>query len=61
MNKLARVLEWLWLLTAIVSFIAGIMAVLQHTISKNYLFFVFSVISFLMFFYRRNQRIQKAS
>jgi len=55
-NKLARSVELLWIITSILCLISGIHQTIYQGFSKSYLFFIFSLLAFLMFRIKRHFR-----
>lgn len=55
-NKLAKILEYTWLVTAILAIGAGVHQTYYEGIHKSWLFFLISFISFFMFFFKRKMR-----
>jgi len=57
MNKrTAHILEIFWLIIAILSLGAGIHQTITEGLGESWLFFLITVVGFLMFFLRRNLR-----
>jgi hypothetical protein len=55
-----RILETVWLIVAILSIVAGIhKTYTDGGFRESYLFFIISLISFLMFFFRRRMRMNE--
>ncbi|RLD64086.1 MAG: hypothetical protein DRJ01_01900 [Bacteroidetes bacterium] len=52
----AYILQILWLVVSILSLFAGIHKTIQLSFKESYLFFIFTLIALLMYFYRRNLR-----
>ena len=55
-NNLAKILEIIWLITGILAIGAGIHQTIYDGIEKSWLFFLISVISFAMYFFKRKMR-----
>ncbi len=55
-NKLAKSVEFLWIATSILCLISGIHQTIYQGLSKSYLFFIFSLLAFLMFLLKRHIR-----
>ena len=55
-NNLAKILEIVWLITGILAIGAGIHQTIREGIEKSWLFFLISVISFAMYFFKRKMR-----
>jgi len=56
MNKLAFILELIWLALSLFCLGLGIWATSNTGFSKSYMFFVLAVIALLMYFLRRSRR-----
>lgn len=55
-NKLAKILEYTWLISAILAVGAGVHQTIYDGIEKSWVFFLISVISFAMFLFKRKMR-----
>jgi 4-hydroxybenzoate polyprenyltransferase len=55
-KTLAFIVELIWLALSIFSFVSGVYTTIKLGISESYLFFIISVISILMYFYRKMLR-----
>lgn len=55
-NKLAKSLEIVWLITAILCLITAIHQSFNEGISKSYVFFIFSFIAFVIYLLRKHIR-----
>ncbi len=55
-NKLAKSVEFLWIATSILCLISGIHQTIYQGFSKSYVFFIFSLLAFLMFLIKRHIR-----
>jgi len=52
-----KILETIWFIVAIVSVVTGIhKTYIDGSFRESYLFFIISLIAFLMFFFRRSMR-----
>ncbi|MEW5845754.1 MAG: hypothetical protein AB1777_05740 [Bacteroidota bacterium] len=56
MNKLAFILELIWLALSLFCLGLGIWATAKSGFSSSYMFFVLAVIALLMYFLRRSRR-----
>ncbi|MGF1586303.1 MAG: hypothetical protein ACFCUM_13340 [Bacteroidales bacterium] len=54
--KIIHLLELVWISLAILSFLAGIYNWYQTGFNDSMMFFVITILSFMMFLYRRNLR-----
>jgi len=55
-KKKLRILELVWLTVAILSVITGIHSTANAGFSSGMLFFLIALVSFAMYFFRRNMR-----
>ncbi len=55
-NNLAKILEIVWLIAAVLAIGAGIHQTIREGVEKSWLFFLISVISFAMYFFKRKMR-----
>jgi len=60
-NKYFGALEILWLLTTFLCIATGIHQTINENITKSYPFFIFAILSFLMFLFRRSTRLKRTS
>ena len=58
-NKLARSLEFLWVVTSVLCLFAAIHQTYYEGFSKSYIFFIFSFVAFIMYLLRRQIRKSK--
>jgi Flp pilus assembly protein TadB len=58
-HKLTRILEIVWLSLAILSFLAGLYNWYGHGPGESVMFFVITLLSLMMYFFRRNMRRSK--
>jgi membrane protein implicated in regulation of membrane protease activity len=56
MNKLAFILEQIWLALSLFCLGLGVWATVKVGFSTSYVFFVLAVVALLMYFLRRNRR-----
>lgn len=59
MKKLAYILELIWLFLAMLCLAIGIYSLIATKVEANYMFFVLSIVAFLMFLLRRNKRLKE--
>jgi len=55
-NNTALVIEYVWMVCGIISFIIGLIETINNGIGKSYLFFVISALSFAVYSLRRSVR-----
>jgi len=58
MKNLAYILELIWLSLAVICLGIGSYSLFSSKAESNYIFFVLSVIAFLMYLLRRNRRLK---
>ena len=60
-NNKINIFEVLWLITALLCFIAAIHQTYREGLSKSYVLFIFTVLAVIMYLLRRYLRINKKS
>jgi len=55
-NKLPKIIEVTWLITSIICLLTGIHQTFYEGFSKSYLFFIFAIIAYLMYYFRKYMR-----
>ena len=55
-NKLSRTLEIIWVITSILCLSTAIHQTYYEGFSKSYIFFIFSIVAFVMFLLRKQIR-----
>lgn len=55
-NNLPKILEIIWLITSFLCIVAGIHQTIYEGFSKSYIFFLFSIVAFLIFLFRQKTR-----
>jgi len=60
-NKYLQAIEILWLVTTVLCIATGVHQTIYESLNKSYPFFIFAVLSFLMYLFRRNTRLKKTS
>lgn len=55
-NSLPKILEIIWLITSLLCLTAAVHQTIYEGISKSYLLFIFALIAFLMFLFRKHTR-----
>lgn len=55
-NKLVYILEIVWLVLAILSFLAGLFTWYSEGLAESLMLFIIAIISLFMYFYRRKLR-----
>lgn len=52
-----KILEITWFIVAILCFLSAIHQIINTGFSESYLFIIFAIISFLIYFFRRKNRL----
>jgi len=60
MNKLAYILEVTWLVLSILCLVIALYTVFSPKSENNYMFFLLSIISFLMYQVRKGRRVKRS-
>jgi len=55
-NKVPRIIELTWLITSILCLLTAVHQTIYEGFQKSYLFYIFAIIAFLMYSFRKHIR-----